>query len=120
MEELDFEVNDREDDGIMDHLLIGREATEKKIWWQKKEIENNQGVKDDALELPPFTSQITTSNFLSFCRCITTVVSTQMFSIMMQAPTHITIPMFDNWQNWQGPKMIPLVGASYILFGAML
>ena len=31
MEELDFEVNDREDDGIMDHLLIGREATEKKI-----------------------------------------------------------------------------------------
>ena len=43
-----------------------------------------------------------------------------MFSIMMQAPTQITTPMFDNWQNWQGPKMIPLVGASYILFGAML
>ena len=60
MEELDFEVNDREDDGIMDHLLIGREANEKKVWWQKKEIENNQGVKDDALELPPFTFQIST------------------------------------------------------------
>ena len=31
MEELDFEVNDREDDGIMDHLLIGREAMKRRF-----------------------------------------------------------------------------------------